>query len=401
MSQAVSQSTGQPHLPLSGIVLLDLTLARAGPTCVRHLADWGADVIRIEPPEEQGEDVTGRRDGFDFQNLHRNKRTIQLNLKSAEGHAAFMKLVARADVIVENMRAAVKHRLKVSYDDVSKVNPRIVYGSISGFGQTGPYGKRAGVDQIVQGMGGLMSVTGLPGQGPVRVGIPIADLTAGNLLALAISMALFDRTRTGVGRWVHTSLLEAQIFMLDFQASRWLMDKEVAKQAGNDHPTGIPTGVFPTSDGHINIAAASERVWERMCDAIGRPEWKAEPKYRTRKTRSDHRVELNAKIGDITRHKPSAHWVELFEESGVPCGPIYSIDQVFADPQVQHLGMAAPVRSRRRGDFHLVSSPINKEGTPKKIRSATPEAGEHTREILKTIGYSDADVDALKQKGVI
>ncbi len=401
MSQAVSESSGKPHLPLSGVVVLDLTLARAGPTCVRHLADWGADIIRIEPPEEQGEDVTGRRDGFDFQNLHRNKRTMHLNLKSPEGHAAFMKLVERADVIVENMRAAVKHRLKVSYDDVSKVNPRIVYGSISGFGQTGPYGKRAGVDQIVQGMGGLMSVTGLPGQGPVRVGIPIADLTAGNLLALAISMALFDRSRTGVGRWVHTSLLEAQIFMLDFQASRWLMDKEVAKQAGNDHPTGIPTGVFPTSDGHINIAAASERVWERMCDAIGHSEWKSEPKYRTRKTRSDHRVELNAKIGEATRHKPSAHWVELFEEAGVPCGPIYSIDQVFADPQVQHLGMAASVTSRKRGDFQLVASPINMEGTPKKIRSATPEAGEHTKEILKTVGYSDADIEALKQKGVI
>src|SRR3954464_14340298 len=237
-------------LPLAKITVLDLTLARAGPTCVRHLADWGANIIRVEPPK-QGEDEVGRRDGFDFQNLHRNKRAITLNLKSDEGRAAFMKLVEKADVIVENMRSAVKHRLGVSYDDVKKVNPRIVYGSISGFGQTGPYGKRAGVDQIVQGMGGLMSVTGLPGQGPVRVGIPIADLTAGNLLALAISMALFDRTRTGVGKWVHTSLLEVQVFMLDFQASRWLMEKEVAKQAGNDHPTGIPTGVFPSSDGHF------------------------------------------------------------------------------------------------------------------------------------------------------
>jgi len=401
MSQNVSEKTEQPHLPLSGIVVLDLTLARAGPTCVRHLGDWGADIIRIEPPEAQGEDVVGRRDGFDFQNLHRNKRTMHLNLKTEEGHAAFMKLVERADVIVENMRAEVKHRLKVSYDDVRKVNPRIVYGSISGFGQTGPYGKRAGVDQIVQGMGGLMSVTGLPGQGPVRVGIPIADLTAGNLLALAISMALFDCTRTGVGRWVHTSLLEVQIFMLDFQASRWLMDKEVAKQAGNDHPTGIPTGVFPTSDGHINIAAASERVWERMCDAIGHPEWKSKPEYRTRKTRSDHRVQLNAAIGEITRTKPSAHWVELMEEAGVPCGPIYSIDQVFADPQVQHLGMAAPVKMKTRGDTHIVNSAINFEGIKKKVRSATPEAGEHTNEILKTIGYSDADIAKLKTKGVI
>jgi hypothetical protein len=216
------------RMPLNGITVLDLTLARAGPTAVRHFADWGANVIRIEPPASEGEDVAGRRHGFDFQNLHRNKRAITLNLKTPEGHAAFMRLAKTADVVLENMRAAVKHRLKVSYDDVKAVNPRIVYGSISGFGQDGPYGPRAGVDQIAQGMGGLMSITGLPGQGPVRVGIPIDDLTAGNLLALGCMMALYDRERTGVGRWVTTSLLEAQIFMLDFQGSRWLIEKEVA-----------------------------------------------------------------------------------------------------------------------------------------------------------------------------
>jgi formyl-CoA transferase len=388
-------------LPLSRITVLDLTLARAGPTCVRHLADWGANVIRVEPPETGGEDVTGRRHGFDFQNLHRNKRTMHLNLKSDEGRAAFMKLVEGADVIVENMRSAVKHRLGVSYDDVRKVNPRIVYGSISGFGQTGPYGKRAGVDQIVQGMGGLMSVTGAPGQGPMRVGIPIADLTAGNLLALAIMMALFDREHTGAGRWVHTSLLESQVFMLDFQASRWLMDGEVAKQAGNDHPTGIPTGVFPSSDGHFNIAAASDRVWMRFCDAIGRPDWKEKPEWDTRKKRSADRKTINAMIAEITRHKPSAHWVELFEEAGVPCGPIYAIDQVFADPQVKHLGIATPVSGGKLGATSLVGSPLNLEGVAKAIRSPTPEAGQHTEEILRGIGYTDAQLQAMKTNGVI
>ena len=390
-----------PHLPLSGITVLDLTLARAGPTCVRHLADWGADIIRVEPPAEQGEDVVGHRHGFDFQNLHRNKRTMNLNLKTDEGRAAFMKLVAKADVIVENMRSAVKHRLGVSYDDVRKVNPKIVYGSLSGFGQTGPYGKRAGVDQIVQGMGGLMSVTGLPGQGPVRVGLPIADLTGGNLLALAIMMALFDRTRTGEGRWVHTSLLEAQVFMMDCQATRWLMDKEVAEQAGNDHPTGIPTGVFPSSDGYFNIAAASERVWMRFCDAIGKPEWKDRPEWSSRVKRSKDRKTINALIAEITKHKPAAHWVELFEEAGVPCGPINSMDQVFADPQVQHLGIASPVSSKKLGDIKLVGSPINFEGVRKGIRSATPEAGEHTDEILRTVGYSDADLSSMRSKGII
>jgi formyl-CoA transferase len=284
---------------------------------------------------------------------------------------------------------------------VRKINPRIVYGSISGFGQTGPYGKRAGVDQIVQGMGGLMSITGLPGQGPVRVGLPIADLTAGNLLALAIMMALFDRTRTGVGRWVHTSLLEAQIFMLDFQAARWLIAKEVAKQAGNDHPTGIPTGVFPSSDGHFNIAAASSRVFGRFCDAIGKPEWKDKPEWNTAAKRSADRKAINAAISEITRTKPAAHWVELFEEAGVPCGPIYTIDQMFADPQVQHLGMAAPVHSEKRGEFSLVSSPINMEGLSRAIRSPTPEAGQHTEEILLGVGYSSAEIEAMRANGVI
>jgi len=399
-SPLASQSTSV-QMPLSRITVLDLTLARAGPTCVRHLADWGANVIRIEPPDTGGEDVAGNRHGFDFQNLHRNKRAIQLNLKAPEGHAAFMKLVAKADVIVENMRASVKHRLHVAWEDVSKVNPRIVYGSISGFGQDGPYGPRAGVDQIAQGMGGLMSITGLPGQGPVRVGIPIADLTAGNLLALGIMTALFDRERTGVGRWVHTSLLEAQIFMLDFQAARWLIAKEVAPQAGNDHPTGIPTGVFPTSDGNINIAASSARLWERFCDAIERPEWKAKQEWKTQKGRSADRKAINAAIGEVTKTKPAAHWIDLFEEAGIPCGPIYNIDQVFADPQVRHLGIARPMQHPTLGTEEVVASAINISGYSKDIRTPTPDAGTSTDEVLRSVGYTDAELADFRTKGII
>ena len=389
------------RMPLNGITVLDLTLARAGPTAVRHFADWGANVIRIEPPASEGEDVAGRRHGFDFQNLHRNKRAITLNLKTPEGHAAFMRLAKTADVVLENMRAAVKHRLNVSYDDVKAVNPRIVYGSISGFGQDGPYGPRAGVDQIAQGMGGLMSITGLPGQGPVRVGIPIDDLTAGNLLALGCMMALYDRERTGVGRWVTTSLLEAQIFMLDFQGSRWLIEKEVAGQAGNDHPTGIPTGVFPTSDGHINIAASSSRVFTRFCEAIGKPEWLADPEWKTQVGRSRHRKEINAAISEITKTKPAEHWIELMEANGIPCGPIYSIDQVFADPQVKHLGMATKMVSPYIGETEVVASAINISGFSKAIRLHTPDAGEHQAEIMKSVGYTDAEIAAMREKGVI
>jgi len=387
-------------LPLSRITVIDLTLARAGPTCVRHLADWGANVIRIEPPGS-GEDIAGNRDGPDFQNLHRNKRAIRLDLKSPEGHAAFMKLAATADVVVENMRSAVKHRLKVSYDDVKAVNPRIVYGSISGFGQDGPYGLRAGVDQIAQGMGGLMSITGEPGRGPMRVGIPIDDLCAGTLLSMAIMMALYERETTGVGRWVTTSLLETQVFLLDFQATRWLFDGEVAGQAGNDHPTGIPTGAFPAADGFINIAASSGRLWERFCEAIGQPDWKTSPAWATQKGRSADRKAINAAISAITQTKPAEHWIELFEGAGIPCGPINTIDRVFADPQVKHLKMALPMHHPRLGTKEVVASPINLVGLPKDIRTATPEAGAHTVEILRGLGYSDADLADMTARGIV
>jgi crotonobetainyl-CoA:carnitine CoA-transferase CaiB-like acyl-CoA transferase len=396
-----AQTQGERPMPLSGLKVLDLTLARAGPTCVRHLADWGADVMRIEPPPKDGEDLAGARPGSDFQNLHRNKRAMHLNLKHKQGHAVFMELARRADVIVENMRAQVKHRLKIAYEDVRAVNPRIVYGSISGFGQDGPYGHRAGVDQIAQGLGGLMSITGLPGQGPVRVGIPIADLTAGNLLALGIMMALYDRDRSGVGRWVTTSLLEAQIFMLDFQASRWLMAREVAGQAGNDHPTGIPTGVFPASDGAINIAASSARLWDRFCEAIERPEWKEKPEWKTRQGRSQDRAAINAAIAEVTRTKPAAHWIALFEDAGIPCGPIYTIDQVFADPQVKHLGMARKMHSPTVGETEVVASAINISGFSKDIRTPTPEAGASTEEVLRDLGYAAQDIQAMREQGVI
>ena len=388
-------------LPLSDVLVLDLTLARAGPTCVRHLADWGANVIRIEPPEPSGEDVVGRRHGTDFQNLHRNKRAIQLDLKSEDGHAAFRNLVERADVIVENMRPQVKHRLKASYDDVKKINPRLVYGSISGFGQDGPYATKGGVDQIAQGMGGLMSITGIPGQGPVRVGIPVNDLVAGTLLAFGISTALYEREKTGVGRWVNTSLLETQIFLLDFQASRYLMKGEVAKQTGNDHPTMTPSGVFPTSDGFINLAASSGRLYERLCDVCEKPEWKTHAQFGKLTDRTANRPAFNAALGEVLQQKPTAHWVEKFDEAGIPAGPINTIDKVFADPQVQHLGIAAPVNSPHYGDTKIVGSALNFSGVKKEIRSATPEAGAHTDEVLDWLGYSKKDIEKMRASGAI
>ena len=394
-------STNGSRLPLSDILVLDLTLARAGPTCVRHLADWGANVIRVEPPVPAGEDVVGRRHGSDFQNLHRNKRAIRLDLKTAEGYAAFKRLVERADVVVENMRPPVKHRLKISYDELKAINPRLVYGSISGFGQDGPYAARGGVDQIAQGMGGLQSITGIPGQGPVRVGIPINDLVAGSLLAFGISTALFERERTGAGRWVYTSLLETQIFLLDFQASRYLMKGEVAGQTGNDHPTMTPSGVFPSSDGYMNIAASSERLWERFCDAVEKPEWKTRPGWMKVTDRTANRDEVNAAIAEVTKHKSSAYWVERFEEAGIPSGPINTIDKVFADPQVEHLGIAAPMHSPLFGETRIVGSALNFSGVKKEIRSPTPEAGAHTDEVLQWLGYSSGEIDQMRAGKVI
>jgi formyl-CoA transferase len=388
-------------LPLAGLRVLDLTVARAGPTCVRHLADWGAEVVRISPPAAEGGDIAGDEDGFDYQNLHRNKRAMQVDLKSAKGKALFFELAKTADVVVENMRAAVKFRLGVDYASVSAVNPRIVYGSISGFGQDGPYGHRAGVDQIAQGMGGLMSITGVPGHGFVRVGIPVADLTAGNLLALAVMMALFDRVKTGRGRWVHTSLLEVMVFMLDFQASRWLLAGQVAGQAGNDHPTAIPTGVYPTADKPIALAAPSPRMWDRFCEALGRPEWKQRAGWDTRDGRSADRAAINAAIAEITREKPSLHWIEVLDGAGIPCGPINTIDQTFADPQVQHLELAKPVAHPRLGGQKLVRSAINMHDLDWRIRRPTPDAGQHTDEVLAEMGLDPDAIATLRAQRVV
>ena len=388
---------------LSRFTVLDLTRVRSGPTAVRQLADWGANVIKIEMPEalEAGEKPGGPRHGPDFQNLHRNKRGLTLNLKSESGRDVLRRLVTRADVVVENYRPDVKHRLGIDYESLKAINPRLVYASISGFGQDGPYRERPGFDQIAQGMGGLMSITGLPGQGPVRVGIPIADLCAGLFAAQGILVALLERERSGEGQWIQTSLLQAQVFMLDFQAARWLVDHDVPKQAGNNHPTSIPTGVFPTADGHINIAVAGQTIWQRFCAAIGQEALASDPAYATGAERSKNRDRLNAAIAEITRRLPSAHWIDALNEAGVPSGPINTIDQVFADPQIRHLGMAQPVRSHERGDTELVGQPVIMSRTPSRIRTPPPIMGEHTDAILRDLGYDDARIAELRRTSVI
>jgi crotonobetainyl-CoA:carnitine CoA-transferase CaiB-like acyl-CoA transferase len=391
-----------PHASkaLARFTVLDLTRVRAGPTCARQLADWGANVIKIEEPPSDEEGMGGPREGSDFQNLHRNKRSMTLNLKAPEGLDAFKRMVKQADVVIENFRPGVKKRLGIDYKTLAKLNPGIVYASISGFGQSGPYAERPGFDQIAQGMGGLMSITGQPGEGPMRVGIPVADLTAGLFAALGILVALLERDSSGKGQAVETSLLQAQIFMLDFQAARYLVEGEVAGQAGNNHPTSIPTGVYKTSDGYINMAAIGQRMWERLCRTVGAEAMLENPNYATGALRSEHRDGLNAELDARFATDTSAAWVERLNKAGVPCGPIYGIDQMFADPQVAHLGVAESVSKRPKGakkkaTMRLLAQPVSLSRTPSHLVSWPPEAGEHTDAVLAEFGFSKREIKAL------
>ena len=396
-----------PHLPasdaLSHIRVIDLTRVRSGPTAVRQLADWGADVIKVEAPESVEPDgaLGASRHTSDFQNLHRNKRSITLNLKKSEAIEILMKLVEKSDVVVENFRPDVKKRLGIDYESLKKRNHRIILASISGFGQDGPYAKRPGFDQIAQGMGGLMSITGEPGKGPMRVGIPVADLTAGLFCAMGIQTALLEREKSGTGQWVNTSLLQAQIFMLDFQASRWLCDNYVAGQAGNNHPTSVPTGVFKTSDGSINLAVAGETIWRRFAEAVDKEDWLKMEEFKDAKNRLKNRDYLNSLIEELTITKSSNEWVEKLEMVGVPCGPINSIDKVFEDPQVKHLGIAQSVDTIPFGETELVGQPFNLSRTPSSLKQRPPEKGEQNSDVLSELGFSDKELNDFKNQEII
>ena len=394
-----------PHLPASTALqrfrVIDLTQVRAGPTCCRQLADWGADVVQVQMPEHmRGDDTLGGQDGSDYQYTHRNKRSITVNLKEAEGIRVLRQLIARADVVVENFRPDVKHRLGIDYETLSQDHPGLVYASISGFGQDGPLAQRPGFDQIAQGMGGLMSVTGLPGQGPVRVGIPIADLCAGIFAAQGILVALLEREQSGRGQWLHTSLLEAMVYMMDFQTSRWLIDGAVATQAGNFHPTSIPTGVYKARDGYMNIAVFGSKIWERFCDILGAPQWVSDPRFHDKPSRSIHRDALNAEINERLAHHDRAHWIERLNAGGVACGLINDLREVFEEPQVQHLGMVHDVVSAHHGPQRMVGQPVQLSRTPSRIVRSAPRRGEHTEEVLAEIGLASEDIARLKSLGV-
>ncbi|HWV40997.1 CoA transferase [Pseudorhodoplanes sp.] len=397
----VSPKSPRASTALARFTVLDLTRVRAGPTCARQLADWGANVIKIEAPErlEGGDPIGGARHGADFQNLHRNKRSITLDLKSEAGRAALLRLVEQADVVIENYRPDVKRRLRIDYPDLKAINPRIVYASISAYGQDGPYEKWPGFDQIAQGMGGIMSVTGLPGQGPVRAGAAVADMAAGLFAALGVLTALLEREQSGEGQFIETSLLAAQIFLLDFQAARWLIDKEVPGQAGNNHPTSVPTGVYKTKDGHINIATTGSPTWVRFCKAIEGEHLIEHPDYATNALRLKNRDALNADIERTLANDTSANWIERLNAAGVAAGPIYKMDEVFADKQVQHLGIATDMQTPDRGTLQVIRQPFTMSRTPSTIAMHTPERGEHTDDVLTEFGFSKDEIEELKKAG--
>ena len=373
------------ELPLSDLVVLDLTVARAGPTAVRQLADWGADVIRVEAP---GAETLGRSTA-DHLNLHRNKRSMVLDLKTGAGREVLHDLVRRADVLVENMKPAVKDRLGFDWETLSALNPALILGSISGFGQTGPYADRGGVDQIAQGLGGLMSVTGFPDGGPVRAGVAISDVTAGLQLAVGILVALHERERTGRGRWVRTSLLESMIAMLDFQAARWTVDGELPGREGNHHPTMRPMGTYRTSDGLLNVAAPWGRLWRSFCTALGRPDLPSDPRFIDREARRANSDALDAILTEILSGGTTAEWVERLNEVGVPAGPVNDIAATFADPQVRHLGMEVPVDQPGRGTIRILRNATDIIGVSPEIRRPAPAPGEHTEEILRRLRSED------------
>ena len=389
---------------LSRFRVLDLSRVRAGPTCVRMLADFGADVIRIEPPAgvDPNEAVfAADRMSGDFQNLNRNKRSLTLNLKKPEGIEVFKRLVKHADVVVENWRPDVKERLGLDYAALRAVNPRIILASISGFGQSGPYVSRPGFDQIIQGMAGVMSVTGLPGQGPVRAGLAVADSSSGLYAALGILTALLEREVSGEGQWVHASLLHSTIAMMDFQAARYLTEGTVPGQAGNDHPTCAPMGLFAAADGSFNIGVSGEGTWKKFCEVLGQPQWMAVEGFQTEKLRVVHRDELSALISSVFKTDSVAHWVTLLNDAGVPAGPVYSVPEVFEDPQVQHLQVSQKIQTPQGPTVHLLTQPVTLARTPASISHSAPGWGEHTDEMLREAGYGDIEIAALREAGVV
>ncbi len=384
-------------MPLSRYRVIDLTTVRSGPTCTKILADLGADVLRVERPG----DSSRERVFFDQGDLQRNKKSLALNLQHPKGVEILRALALRADVVVENYRPDVKHRLGIDYESLARDNPRLIYASISGFGQTGPYRDRPGYDQIVQGMSGLMWLTGTEETAPLRIGIPIGDLLAGYFAALGILAALVERERSGQGQRVETSLLEALVGSLSFQAARYLNTAEVPPPVGNHHPLTAPMGVYRAKDGHLNLAVGNDDMWGRLCRALGRPELADDPRFARGSARLKNRAAMDEILEAALAMKPATEWVEILNAAGVACGPIYRLDEVFADAQVVESGLVHELNHRVWGLHKVMGLPLHLHRTPARVRTPAPLPGAHTREILAELGYDEGRIDALVADGVV
>jgi crotonobetainyl-CoA:carnitine CoA-transferase CaiB-like acyl-CoA transferase len=385
--------------------VIDVTSALSGPYCTMLLGDLGAEVIKIEEPKsgdalrKSGPFAKGEGGYFLYGN--RNKKGMTLNLRSEKGREILLRLLEDADVFVENFRPSVKKRLGIDYPALKKINPGLIYCSISGFGQTGPWADRPGFDQIAQGMSGLMSVTGFCHSGPTRVGVAVGDSIAGMFAAHGILAALIERAASGRGQFVETSLLEGLIAVLGFQAAKYFITGETPLQQGNDHGTTAPYGTFRTKDGHVNIASGRQNMWERLCAALGIEDLVSDPRFKSIPDRVEHKEELKGLIEEKLTARTSDEWVEILNGEGIACGPIYTVDQVFNDPHVLHREMLLEADHPVAEKIKLIGFPVKLTRTPCRVSLPPPALGQHTRDVLAALDYSEEEIETLKQEGVI
>jgi len=393
-------------LPLDGIKIVDLTAAMAGPSCTQLLADFGASVLKIEPPGK-GDMLRDfgppfvKGESYYFLLNNRNKRSMTLNLRTEKGMEVFTKLASKADIVIESFRPNVKRKLKIDYDDLKEDNPGLIYASVSGFGQTGPYETRAGFDPIAQGMSGLASVTGWKQTGPVRVGVAIGDSLGGIFAALGILMALLERDKSGKGQRVESSLLEGLVAILGFQAAKYFGTDERPEPQGNDHAMMSPYGTFKTQDGYMNIAAGNQAMWERLAEALGLEHLIKDPRFLTVADRVANRSELTQVLEEKLAEKTSEEWEKTLDEAGVANGPILHIDEVFQDPQVVHQKMLLEMDHPTVGKMKTLGFPSKLSRTPAQLRFPPPLMGQHTEEVLNELGYSAGEIQSMREEEVI
>lgn len=400
--------TGSSPSALAGVRVLDFSQVMAGPYCTMLLADMGAEVIKVEPPEGDSSRRLGAYRDARLQNespgywaVNRNKRGIVVNLKDARGVEICRSLAAHTDILVENFRPGTLGRLGLGFEDLRPLNPSLIYASVSGYGQTGPLAHRGGFDLVAQGESGVMSVTGLPDSTPVKCGIPVCDLGAGLLVTYAILCAYIHRSRTGEGQRVETSLLEAGIALSVWEATEYFTTGQAPKPTGSAHRMSAPYQAFQCQDGYITIGGANQRTWVRLCQALGLSSLMDRPEFAEDSDRVRHRAPLVEAIEAITVQHPRAHWLRVLEEAGVPCGPINTYPEVFAHPQVIARGMAQEIDHPAGGRIRQIGPAVKCSMTPSAIRRPAPRLGEHTAEVLKDAGYTAGQIDALDREGVI